>query len=122
MTTELRIDPFFWQPPRHCNFNLILPDTTNRRLDYINKMAFFGRAWRSLDKFGQEAGKAISGTAVQTGGWIAKHPGQTAGIVSSIIAAPIAIAITPLALGVAGFTSAGIAAGGFLQLLTILMY
>lgn len=74
-------------------------------------MTFFGQARRAVDAFGQEASKVIGGAAVHTGHWIAKHPGGTVGIVGSFVAAPIAIAVTPLVLGVAGFTSAGVAAG-----------
>lgn len=45
--------------------------------------------------------------------WVVAHPVETAGIVSCVVAAPVAIAIVPRTLNVAGFTAAGIAAGKF---------
>jgi len=69
------------------------------------------KALQKLDQVGQEVGKKVSGAAARTGGWIVKHPGETASIVGCVVAAPLAIAITPLVLGAIGFTSAGVAAG-----------
>lgn len=100
-------------------------------------MAVFARAWGALDAVGQQAsriisekagptvghapvalsaccqetGKAVGGAAVQTSEWVKKHRGQTAGIVGCVIATPVAIAVTSLVLGAAGFGAAGIVAG-----------
>jgi hypothetical protein len=71
------------------------------------------RTWKHLDTFGQEAGKNIGNAAVNTKDWVVTHPGQTAGMVGCVVAAPLAIAAAPLALGAAGFSAGGIAAGKY---------
>lgn len=67
--------------------------------------------WKHLDSFGQEAGNNIGHAVGHSKDWVVGHPGETAGIIGCVVAAPITIAMTPLALGAAGFTSAGVAAG-----------
>jgi hypothetical protein len=45
--------------------------------------------------------------------WIKMHPTEAAALIACILAAPTAIAMTPAALGLAGFTSGGVVAGMF---------
>jgi hypothetical protein len=83
-----------------------------------------GEAWKRADEFGQEAGKQIGPAAVETwkhmdkfgqdaGEWVREHPGETAGIVACVVAAPVAIGVANVGLKVAGFTAAGVATGLF---------
>lgn len=67
--------------------------------------------WKHLDAFGQEAGKNIGNATRPAKDWVSKHPTETARIVGCIVAAPVAIAVAPLALGCVGFTAGGVAAG-----------
>ena len=78
--------------------------------------------WKNLDAFGQEAGKHISPAVAETwkhldefgqnaGDWVREHPGETAGIVACVFAAPVAIGAANVGLKIAGFTAAGVAAG-----------
>jgi hypothetical protein len=68
-------------------------------------------------RYGQKAGRNIGTAAIVSKDWVVDHPGQTAGIVSCVAAAPLAIAAAPLALGAAGFSSAGVVAGKYLTTL-----
>ncbi|KAF2130989.1 hypothetical protein P153DRAFT_365611 [Dothidotthia symphoricarpi CBS 119687] len=43
--------------------------------------------------------------------WIVQHPKEAAALVACILAAPAAMAVTPAALGLAGFTAGGTVAG-----------
>ncbi|KAF1978145.1 hypothetical protein BU23DRAFT_525848 [Bimuria novae-zelandiae CBS 107.79] len=72
-----------------------------------------GQTRKHFDVFTQEAGKNSAGAAEHAWNWIAEHPRETFTIVSSVFAAPVAIAVTPLVLGAVGFTSGGVAAGFF---------
>ncbi|KAF1831573.1 hypothetical protein BDW02DRAFT_571907 [Decorospora gaudefroyi] len=86
--------------------------------------------WKHLDAFGQEAGKAIGPAAAETWKhmdkfghehvgpaalrtkeWIKEHPGETAGIVACVVAAPVAIGVAGKVLRVAGFARSGVVAG-----------
>jgi len=70
-------------------------------------------AWKDADAFGQEAGKQIGIAAEHTKQWIEEHPGETAGIIACVLAAPLGIAAAHGALHMVGFTAAGVAAGKF---------
>ena len=70
-------------------------------------------AWKHVDAFGQEAGKQIGIAAGHTKQWIEEHPGETAGIIACVVAAPLSIAAAHGALHMVGFTAAGVAAGKF---------
>jgi hypothetical protein len=59
----------------------------------------------------QQAGKHIGKAAITSKDWVADHPGQTAGMVGCVAAAPVAIIAAPLALTAAGFSASGIVAG-----------
>ncbi|PVH93421.1 hypothetical protein DM02DRAFT_733140 [Periconia macrospinosa] len=65
-------------------------------------------ALQKLGEVGQEARKRLGNAAVHTGNWVVQNPGKTAVVV---VAAPVAIALTPTALSAAGFTSTGVSAG-----------
>lgn len=69
------------------------------------------KAWKYVSNFSQEAGKSIGNAAGNTKDWVVKHPGQTVGMVGCVAAAPVAIAVAPLALGAVGFGSGGVVAG-----------
>lgn len=71
--------------------------------------AAFG-AW----KFGQNATNAIGSAAITSKDWAVKHPGQTAGMVGCVAAAPVAIAVTPLVMGAVGFSASGVVAGTYI--------
>lgn len=62
-------------------------------------------------KYGQQASNTVAAAAVTSKDWVAKNPGHTVGCVA---AAPVAIALAPLALGAAGFTASGVAAGKYM--------
>jgi hypothetical protein len=64
-----------------------------------------------MDAFGQEAGKHTSLAAERTKQWVEKHPGETAGIVACVVAAPIGIGAAYAVLNMVGFTATGVAAG-----------
>jgi len=68
-------------------------------------------AWKHVDAFGQDAGKQISAAAQQTTRWIQDHPGETAGIVACVAAAPAGVAAAGGVLHMVGFTATGVAAG-----------
>jgi ElaB/YqjD/DUF883 family membrane-anchored ribosome-binding protein len=70
-----------------------------------------GEAWKHMDAFGQEAGKHTSLAAERTKQWVEKHPGETAGIVACVVAAPIGIGAAYAVLNMVGFTATGVAAG-----------
>jgi ElaB/YqjD/DUF883 family membrane-anchored ribosome-binding protein len=70
-------------------------------------------AWRHVEAFGQEAGKQISIAAEHTKQWIEEHPGETAGIIACVVAAPVGIVAAHATLHMVGFTAAGVAAGMF---------
>lgn len=70
-----------------------------------------GEAWKHMDEFGQNAGREIGPIARKAKDWIVEHPGETAGLVACVAAAPIVIAVTSQVLTGVGFTRAGIAAG-----------
>jgi ElaB/YqjD/DUF883 family membrane-anchored ribosome-binding protein len=72
-----------------------------------------GEAWKHVEAFGQEAGKQISVAAEHTKQWVEEHPGETAGIIACVVAAPVGIAAAYATLHMVGFTTAGVAAGMF---------
>jgi hypothetical protein len=67
--------------------------------------------WKRADAFGQEAGKHVGPAVGCAAGWVKKRPGTSTGIVACAVAAPIAIGVATVGLGIAGFTAAGITAG-----------
>ena len=67
--------------------------------------------WKRADAFGQEAGKHVGPAVGCAAGWVRKHPGTSTGIVGCAVAAPIAIGVTTVGLGIAGFTATGVTAG-----------
>ena len=68
-------------------------------------------AWKQADAFGQEAGKYASLAAQHTKQWIKEHPGETAGMIACVVAAPLGIGAAHSVLRMVGFTVKGIAAG-----------
>ncbi|KAF1939157.1 hypothetical protein EJ02DRAFT_265314 [Clathrospora elynae] len=66
-----------------------------------------GEAWKQMDTFGQ---KHVVPAAVRTKDWIEEHPGETVGIVASVIAAPVTVGVVGKALRIFGFGRAGITA------------
>jgi hypothetical protein len=60
--------------------------------------------WKRMGAFGQEAEK-------QTKKWVEKHPGETAGMIACVVAAPLGIAAAHGVLHMVGFTATGVAAG-----------
>jgi len=77
-------------------------------------------AWKHVDAFGQDAGKQISAAAQQTTRWIQDHPGETAGIVACVAAAPAGVAAAGGVLHMVGFTATGVAAGMYCKYTTTL--
>ena len=75
-------------------------------------------AWKHVDAFGQEAGKQIGIAAEHTKQWVEEHPGETAGIIACVVAAPLGIAAAHGVLHMVGFTAAGVAAGKTSQMPT----
>jgi hypothetical protein len=61
----------------------------------------------------QQAGKHIGKAAITSKDWVVDHPGQTAGMVSCVAAAPLAMMAAPVVLGAAGFSASGVVAGKF---------
>lgn len=74
---------------------------------FVGAVHHFGRG------IGQTIGPHVDSAIVKGKDWITKHPGETVAVVGCVAAAPVAIALTPLALGAAGFTAGGVAAGMF---------
>ena len=76
----------------------------------VSRTIWFAQPSASLpDAFGQEAGKHVGIAAEHTKQWNEEHPGETAGMIACVVAAPLGIGVAHGVLRMVGFTAKGIA-------------